>query len=81
MHGVDWYRQNYEAVNCPPGNYICPDTLACAESPLNCPCAFHEDECKLGDGSKICVSKREDGKACDIVQNYRKVQFFVKVLL
>lgn len=59
------HEDEYLSKEC--ANYLCPDTLACVDKPVNCPCPFpnSQQKCMLPpnanngfeDGSYICISK------------------------
>ncbi|ODV88633.1 hypothetical protein CANCADRAFT_3278 [Tortispora caseinolytica NRRL Y-17796] len=52
--------------------YLCPDSFACVDKPIDCPCSFPESEvkCILPDKSSyVCISKpdTDSGRTCDFV--------------
>ncbi|CCU79091.1 unnamed protein product [Blumeria hordei] len=51
------YQTAYDDTYCT--NYLCPDTLACVESPNNCPCPHPrvEEKFVIGEGKYVCISK------------------------
>ncbi|AOW01346.1 long chronological lifespan protein 2 [Yarrowia lipolytica] len=58
-----WHNQEYHKVSCDNG-HVCPDTLTCVNSPLECPCQFPASEIKCVYPDKsgyVCISKPGDG--------------------
>ena len=70
QEGMTFLEYNYYRADCP--QYLCPDTLACVNEPVDCPCPFENSQlkCVLPDKKNyVCISKpsTEDGPDCDSV--------------
>lgn len=68
--GSDLFTQNYYAVSC--DKYLCSDSFACVDGPIDCPCPFPDSQlkCILPNGANYyCISKPTDdnGPDCDFV--------------
>ncbi|ODQ54075.1 hypothetical protein SAICODRAFT_213520 [Saitoella complicata NRRL Y-17804] len=67
--GVEWYKRQHEAGNCPLDKYVCPDTMACVDAPKDCPCRFAgETKCVTGKGSYVCLMGGGGVDVCKEVQ-------------
>ena len=54
---ASWFQDRVQHAQC--GSYLCSDTLACVETPDECPCPYKEQQrCAVGD-TYVCVQGQD----------------------
>jgi len=63
---ASWFQDRVQHAQC--GSYLCSDTLACVETPDECPCPYKEQQrCAVGD-TYVCVQGQDCGRISSMYQ-------------